>query len=82
LVLSQSKSEDNWLQEAMNESTSLVFPTTREEVRELKILRRKGYKDFVNAYHEYLQLKKEEGSLDYTLKEFCEKKGITYRFPK
>jgi hypothetical protein len=78
--LSQSKSEDNWLQESMNEST--VFRTTREEVREIKILKRKGYKDFVDAYHEYCQLKNEEGPLDYTLKEFCEKKGIKYRFSK
>ena len=80
--MSQSKSEDNWLNEAMSESSSLVFPTNREEVRELKILRRKGYKDFVGAYHEYVKLKNEEGPLNYTLKEFCEKKGITYRFPK
>ncbi len=80
--MSQSKSEDNWLQEAMNESTSLVFPTIREEVRKLKILRRKGFKDFVNAYNEYVQLKNQEGSLDYSLKEFCEKQGVTYRFPK
>jgi hypothetical protein len=80
--LSQSKSEDNWLQESMNESTSEVFQTTREEVREIKILRRKGYKDFVDAYHEYHQLKNTEGSLNYTLKEFCEKRGIKYRFQK
>ena len=80
--MSQSKSEDNWLQESMNESTSEIFQTTREEVREIKILRRKGYKDFVDAYHEYRQLKNEEGPLDYSLKEFCEKKGITYRFQK
>ncbi len=80
--MSQSKSEDNWFQEALSESTSEVFQTTREEVRELKILRRKGFKDFVAAYHEYVQLKKEAGSLDYTLKEFCEKKGVIYRFPK
>jgi hypothetical protein len=82
LQLSQSKSEDNWLQEAMSESTTKVFRTTREEVREIKILRRKGYKDFVDAYHEYRQLKNEEGSLNYTLKEFCEKKGVKYRFQK
>ena len=80
--MSQSKSEDNWLQESMNESTSVIFQTTREEVREIKILRRKGYKDFVDAYHEYRQLKNEEGPLDYSLKEFCEKKGIKYQFPK
>ena len=80
--MSQSKSEDNWLQESMNESTSEIFQTTREEVREIKILRRKGYKDFVDAYHEYRQLKNEEGPLDYSLKEFCEKKGIKYRFSK
>ena len=80
--MSQSKSEDNWLNEALNESTCEVFQTTREEIREIKILRRKGFKDFVDAYHEYLQLKKKEGSLNYTLKEFCEQKGITYRFPK
>ncbi|MEK9629925.1 MAG: hypothetical protein VW455_13010 [Nitrospinota bacterium] len=80
--MSQSKSEDNWLQDALNESASVMFPTKREEIRELKILRRKGYKDFVGAYHEYVQLKNQEGSLGFTLKEFFEKKGITYRFPK
>ena len=78
--MSQSKSEDSWLQEAMNETT--VFRTTREEVREIKNLRRKGYKDFVDAYHEYSQLKNEEGPLNYTLKEFCKKKGVKYRFQK
>ena len=80
--VSQSKSEDNWLQDSLNESTSEVFQTTREEAREIKILKRKGFKDFVDAYYEYLQLEKKEGSLNYTLKEFCEKKGVKYRFPK
>jgi len=80
--LSQSKSEDNWLLDSLKESTSEVFKTTREEVREIKILRRKGFKDFVETYKEYLQPKKQQGSLDYTLKEFCETKGIIYRFPK
>ena len=80
--MSQSKSEDNWLQDSLNESTSEVFQMTREEVREIKILRRKGLKDFADTYYEYLQLEKKEGSLDYTLQEFCEKKGVKYRFPK
>ena len=80
--VSQSKSEDNWLQDSLNESTSEVFQMTREEVREIKILRRKGLKDFADTYYEYLQLEKKEGSLDYTLKEFCEKKSVKYRFPK
>jgi len=79
--LSQSKSEDNWLQDSLNESTSEVFQTTREEVREIKMLKLKGFKDFADAYYEYLQLEKKESSLDYTLKDFCEKKGIKYRFP-
>ena len=81
MSLSQSKSEDNWLQDSLNESTSEVFQMTREEVREIKILKRKGFKDFADAYYEYLQLEKKEGSLDYTLKEFCEKKGIKYPLP-
>ncbi len=80
--MSQSKSEDNWLQDSLNESTSEVFQTTREEVREIKMLKLKGFKDFADAYYEYLQLEKKESSLDYTLKDFCEKKGIKYRFPK
>jgi len=80
--LSQSKSEDNWLQDSLNESTSEVFQMTREEVREIKMLKLKGFKDFADAYYEYLQLEKKESSLDYTLKDFCEKKGIKYRFPK
>jgi hypothetical protein len=82
LQLSQSKSEDNWLQETWDKSTSEPVQLTREEARKIKMLRRKGYKDFADAYCEYLQLEKEEGSLDYTLKEFCEKKGTKYRFQK
>ncbi len=79
MKLSQSKSEDNWLKDALNDSTSEAFKLTREEVRKIKILKRKGFKDFAEAYYEYLQLEKKEGSLDYTLEEFCEKKGVQYR---
>ena len=58
--MSQSKSEDNWLQDSLNESTSEVFQMTREEVREIKILSRKGLKDFADTYYEYLQLEKKK----------------------
>ena len=77
--MSQSKSEDNWLQDTMDDSTSEAFKMTKEEVREIKKLKRKGFKDFADAYYEYLQLKNKEGSLDYTLKEFCKTKGVKYR---
>ena len=80
--MSQSKSDDNWVQDAYDDSTSEAFQMTKEEVREMKMLRRKGFKAFADAYYDYLQLEKKEGSLDYTLKEFCEKKGIKYRFLK
>jgi hypothetical protein len=80
--MSQSKSEDNWLQEALNDSTSEACKLTKEEVREIKKLKRKGFKDFAEAYYEYLQLEKQKGSLDYTLQEFCEKKGVKYQSPK
>jgi len=63
--LSQSKSEDNWLQDSLNESTSEVFQMTREEVREIKILKRKGFKDFADAYYEYLQLEKKVLNIDF-----------------
>ena len=78
--VSQSKSEDNWLQDSLNESTSEVFLMTREEVREIKILRPKGLKDFADTYYEYLQLEKKEDSLDYTLKEFCKKRVLNIGF--
>ncbi len=80
--MSQSKSEDNWTQDALDNSTSEAFKMTKEEVREIKKLKRKGLKEFADAYYEYLQLEKQEGSLDYTLKEFCETKGVKYRPPK
>lgn len=80
--MSQSKSEDNWLKEALDDSASETFKMTREEVREIKKLKRKGFKDFADAYQEYLQLEKQKGSLGYTLKEFCEKKGVKYQFLK
>ncbi len=80
--MSQSKSEDNWLQNALDDSTSEAFKMTKEEVREIKKLKRKGFKDFADTYYEYLQLEKQKGSLDYTLQEFCEIKGVEYRSPK
>ena len=80
--MSQSKSDDNWMQEALDDSTTETFQMTREEVREMKKLRRRGFKAFADAYYDYLQLEKKEGSLDYTLKEFCDKKGIKYPLPK
>jgi hypothetical protein len=79
--MSQSKSEDNWVKEALNDSCG-EFKLTREEAREIKILRRKGFNEFADAYYDYLQLEKKEGSLDYTLKEFCEKKSIKYQLPE
>ncbi len=80
--MSQSKSEDNWLKDTLDDSTSEAFKMTKEEVREIKKLNRKGFKEFAGAYYEYLQLEKQEGSLDFTLKEFCETKGVKYRSPK
>ena len=79
--MSQSKSDDSWVQNALDESCE-TFRMTKEEVREMKMLRRKGFKAFADAYYDYLQLEKKEGHpLDYTLKEFCEKKGIKYPLP-
>ena len=63
--VSQSKSEDNWLQDSLNESTSEVFQMTREAVREIKILKRKGFKYFADAYYEYLQLEKKVLNIDF-----------------
>jgi hypothetical protein len=76
--VSQSKSDDNWIQEALDKSINDEFPMTIEETREIKKLRRRGFNDFADAYYEYLQLEKKEGTLSYTLKEFCNKKGIKY----
>lgn len=75
--MSQSRSEDNWVQDALKNSCD-VFKLTIEEAREIKILRRKGLKEFADIYYDYLQLEKKEGQLDYTLKEFCEKKAVKY----
>ncbi len=79
--MSQSKSDDNWVQDALNDSSE-AFKLTRGEVREIKKLRRKGFKAFADAYYDYLQLEKKEGPLNYTLKKFCEKKGIEYPLQK
>jgi hypothetical protein len=79
--MSQSKSEDNWMRDALKDSCE-VFKLTTEEAREIKILRRKGFKEFADTYYDYLQLKKKEGLLDFTLKEFCEKKGVEYPLPE
>lgn len=79
--MSQSKSEDNWALDVLKDSCE-TFRLTTEEARKIKKLRRKGFKEFACAYFDYLQLEKKEGPLGYTLKEFCEKKGIKYRFPE
>jgi hypothetical protein len=79
--VSQSKSEDNWVHEALKHSCE-EFKLTTEEAREIKILRRKGFKEFADTYYDYLQLEKKEGSLNYTLKEFCKQKGVKYQLPE
>jgi hypothetical protein len=81
--LSQSKSEDNWALEVLKDAAaSETFKPTREQAREIKILKRKGFNEFADVYLEYLQLEKQKGPLDYSLEEFCETKGVQYRSPK
>ncbi len=80
--MSQSKSEDNWIQKALDESSAEEFPMTSEELRDWKKYKRRGYIDFADAYYDYLQLEKKEGPLDYTLKDFCKKQGVKYPLPK
>ena len=60
--MSQSKSDDNWIQDALDDSTTEAFQMTREEVREMKKLRRRGFKAFADAYYDCLQLEKKEGA--------------------
>ena len=79
--MSQSKSEDNWAQEVLDAATE-IFKPTREQAREIRKLKRNGFKDFADAYCEYLHLEQQKGPLGYSLKEFCETRGVQYRFPK
>ena len=76
--MSQSKSEDNWAQEILN-AASETFKQSREQAREIRKLKRMGFNDFAEVYAEYLQLEQREGPLDYSLKEYCESKGVQYR---
>ena len=63
LQLSQSKSDDNWAQDALDDSCE-AFQLIREEVREVKMLRWKGFNVFADTYYDCLKLEKKEGSLD------------------
>ncbi len=53
---------------------------TTEELRDMKMLRRKGFNEFAEVYCDYIQLGKKEGSLNYTLKELCAKKILNIDF--
>ena len=77
--MSQSKSDDNWVQDALDDSCE-AFQLTREEVRETEMLRREGFNAFADAYYDYPKLEKEEGSLGYTMGEFCKKKVLNIDF--
>ena len=57
--MSQSKSDDDWVQDALDDSCE-AFQLTREEVREMKMLRRKGFNAFADAYYDYLKLEKKK----------------------
>jgi hypothetical protein len=63
LQLSQSKSDDNWVQDASDDSCE-AFQLIKEEVREMKMLRWKGFNVFADTYYDCLKLEKKEGSLD------------------
>ena len=73
LQVSQLKSDDNWVQDALDDSCE-AFRLTWEEVRGTKMLRWKDFNAFADAYYGYIKLEKKEGSLDYTLEEFCKKR--------
>jgi len=77
-AVSQSKSEDNWAQEVMD-AVNETFKPTREQAREIRKLKRMGFKDFADVYVEYLQLENQQGPLDYSLKEYCGIKGVPFR---
>ena len=47
--MSQSKSDDNWVQDALDDSCE-AFQLIGEEVREMKMLRRKGFNVFADTY--------------------------------
>ena len=61
--MSQSKSDDNWVQDALDDSCE-AFQLIREEVRGMKMLRWKGFNVFADTYYDCLKLEKKEGSLD------------------
>ncbi|MGV7222686.1 MAG: hypothetical protein ACQ9MH_14305 [Nitrospinales bacterium] len=82
LQVSQSRSDDNWVQKALDESGDDEFPMTPEELRDWKKFKRRGYAEFADAYREYLQLEKKEGGVDFTLKEFCARQDIKYPLSK
>ena len=63
LQLSQLKSDDNWAQDALDDSCE-AFQLIKEEVREMKMLRWKGFNVFADTYYDCLKLEKKEGSLD------------------
>ena len=71
--MSQSKSDDNWVQDAVDNSCG-AFQLTREQVREMKMLRRKGFKEFADAYYDYFQLEKTGEFWDF----ICQKRDIAF----
>ena len=73
LQLSQSKLDDNWAQDALDDSGE-AFQLIREEVREMKMLRRKGFNAFADAYYDYLKLEKKKIRWITLWKNFAKKK--------
>ena len=73
--MSQSKSGDNWVQDALDDSCE-AFQLTREEVREMKMLRRKGFNAFADAYYDYLKLEKKRRFVGLHSGRILQKKGI------
>ena len=74
--MSQSKSEDNWVKDALDQYEMDTFGITKKDIKE----RDDYFKLVADTHREFIELEKNDQSFNMSLEEYFAKKGVEFPF--
>ena len=74
--MSQSKSEDNWVKDALDQYEMDTFGITKKDINK----RDDYFKLVADTHKEFIELEKNDKSFNMSLEEYFEKKGVEFPF--
>ena len=74
--MSQSKSDDNWVKDALDQYEMNKFGITKKDINK----RDDYFKLVADTHKEFIELEKNDKSFNMSLEEYFEKKGVEFPF--